>query len=212
MDEFKADEAAVLSHVSAGSPRWTGAPSIDLAHQLNEQCIDLVCEFAAASSPAELPQFILQNRALWGRLDRQARKRVASLPFVIVDLRFKDAEWWRQIMGQPLLIHAGPTFFSDLATEVLLFARQAAREDLSVAKTMFAMVAPVASLIVSLTLQQVRSIASNSTHELRVRWDHDPESWRELLLACQNADELSMAAARRQAKLLFCGELVGAAT
>jgi hypothetical protein len=37
MDEFKTDDEA-----SEASPRWTGAPSIPLAHQLNAQCIELV--------------------------------------------------------------------------------------------------------------------------------------------------------------------------
>jgi hypothetical protein len=32
MDEFKTDEAAEMPQGSASSPRWTGAPSIALAH------------------------------------------------------------------------------------------------------------------------------------------------------------------------------------
>jgi len=45
MDEFETDNKA-----SAASPRWIGARSIPLAHQLNEQCVELVCELAATSS------------------------------------------------------------------------------------------------------------------------------------------------------------------
>jgi phosphoenolpyruvate carboxylase len=43
MNEFKTDDAAEISQGSASSPRWTGAPSIALAHELNEQCVELVC-------------------------------------------------------------------------------------------------------------------------------------------------------------------------
>jgi hypothetical protein len=74
MDEFKTDEA------SAASPRWTGAPSIPLAHQLNEQCVELVCELANNPSAQELPPFILENRDLLRLLEPDARKRVAALP------------------------------------------------------------------------------------------------------------------------------------
>src|SRR5258707_874982 len=94
MDEFETEEGTELPQVSAASPRWTGAPSIALAHQLNEQCVELVCELAATSSTQELPQFVLQNRDLLRLLEIEARKRVAAFPFVIVDLRFKDAKSW----------------------------------------------------------------------------------------------------------------------
>jgi hypothetical protein len=41
MDEFETDEAAKLPQGSATSPRWTVAASIELAHRLNEQCVEL---------------------------------------------------------------------------------------------------------------------------------------------------------------------------
>ena len=217
MDEFKTEEASELPQVSATSPRWTGAPSIALAHQLNEQCVKLVCELAATSSHQELPQFVVQNHDLWRLLETEACKRVAAFPFVIVDLRFKDAQS-RQRAGEGHLmspngstLYAGipPKVFEDLVLETLLFARQAAREDISVAKAMFAMTSPVASLIASLTLQQVRTIAiGNTQQQFRVRWDSDPQFWGELLVACRAGDERAMAAVRRQGKLLFCGELI----
>jgi len=75
VDEFKTEEASELPQVSATSPRWTGAPSIALAHQLNEQCVKFVCELAATSSHQELPQFVVQNHDLWRLLETEARKR-----------------------------------------------------------------------------------------------------------------------------------------
>jgi len=36
----------------------------------------------------------------------------------------------------------------------------------------------------------------------------DPEFWRDLLTACREGDEQSIAILRRQGKLLFCGELI----
>lgn len=216
MDEFETEEAGEIPQVAATSPRWTGAPSIALAQQLNEQCIELVCELATASSTQELPPFVSQNRDLWRLLEPEARKRVAAFPFLLVDLHFKDAEWWREA-GEGRLMRStdatfytgvSPKLFEDLALETLLFARQAAREDVDVAKAMFAMTSAVASLIASLTLSQIRAIASANTSELKVRWNSDPEFWGDLLVACRAGDERAMAALRRHAKLLFCGELI----
>jgi hypothetical protein len=207
MDEFETDKAAELPKGSQASPRWTGAPSIELAHRLNAQCVELACELAV-SPHQTLPAFILHNRDLWRLLESEARKSVAAFPFVIIDLRFQDAAWWREV-GRALSINSAlSTPFSDLALETLLFARQAAREDINVAKAMFAMTSPVANVIASLSLQQVRAIALNSSQQLRVRWDNDPDFWGELLVACRAGDEQAMAALRRQGKLLFCGELV----
>jgi len=71
---------------------------------------------------------------------------------------------------------------------------------------MFAMTWGVASLIASLTLSQVRSIAVANAGQLQVRWDTDPELRRDLLIACRSADEPELAAIRCQAKL--GGELI----
>jgi hypothetical protein len=182
---------------------------------LNAQCVQLVCELAV-SPHQTLPAFVHQNRDLWRLLEPEARKRVAAFPFVIVDLRFKDAEWWHKVSGKlstnpaDSVLYNGvpPKLFEDLALETLLFARQAAREDINVAKAMFAMTSQVARLIASLTLSQVRAITLRNTSHLRVRWDNDPEFWCDLLTASRAADEQGMPALRRQAKLLFCGELI----
>jgi hypothetical protein len=213
MDEFKTDDKA-----SAASPRWIGARSIPLAHQLNEQCVELICELANDLSTEDLPPFILENRDLWRLLEPEARQRVAVFPFVIVDLRFKDAEPWQLAWeGHPMapadsMLYRGvrPKLFEDLALETLLFARQAAREDVNVAKPMFAMTLSVARLIASLTVSQVRAIALRNASQLRVRWHNDPEFWRDLLTACRAGDARALAAIRQQAKLLFSGEFVSA--
>jgi hypothetical protein len=207
MVEFKTDEAAQLPEGAPAPPRWTGAPSIELAHQLNAQYVELVCELAVSPHPT-LPASVLQNRDLWRLLEPESRKRVAAFPFVIVDIQFKDTEWWRMISGGLSMNPVDSMPFSDLALEALLFARQAAREDVVVAKAMFAMTSPVASLIASLTLRQVRAIASICGQKLLVRWDDNPEFWRDLLIACRSGDEQALAAVRRQGKLLFCGDFV----
>jgi hypothetical protein len=219
MNEIKTDEEADLPEDAAALPRWTGAPYIPLGQQLNEQCVELVCELANNSAAQELPTFILHNRDLWRLLEPEARKRAAAFPFVIVNLRFNDTDSWQQASDGHLMtpVDIGdcaryssipPKLLEDLALETLLFARQAAREDASLAKVMFAMTPAVVRLIASLTVSQMRAIAVANAGQLRVCWGNDPEFWGELLVACRADDEKALAAICRQGKLLFLGEPV----
>jgi hypothetical protein len=100
-----------------------------------------------------------------------------------------------------------PKVFEDLVLETLLFAREAAREDIRVAKAMFAMTSPVASLISSLTLLQLRTIAIANTPRVRVRWDSDPEFWA-TYSSPFGARRASYGRTSSRAKLLFCGEII----
>ena len=157
----------------------------------------------------------MQNRDLWRLLEPDARKRVAAFTFVIVDLCFQCgivAARLSRTLDEPYRLHTLRRYsaetLEDLLLETLMFVRQAAREDISVAKAMFAMIPSVATTIASLTLPQVRTVAVGNTRRLRVRWDSHPEFWGDLLVACRGRDETALATLRRQGKLLFCGEFV----
>jgi hypothetical protein len=214
MDEFGLEHKT--GDPQSSPPKWKGAPSIRLAQQLNEQCIDLFCELAIDSSPDVPWSLVASNRDLWIRLDATARKRLAVFPFVIVDVRFKDEAWWRSA-GQErpvaLRAHAGSsampsTRYDYLVLETLMFAWQVAREDRHVAQLVFAMTPAVADCIAALTMQHVRTIAVEGSRYLRIRWDDEPQFWRELLICAREGDEAALTALRRDAKLLFCGELI----
>lgn len=193
--------------------RWKGAQSIGLAQQLNEQFIDLFCDLSHDAPAGIAFPLVAATQFLWRGLDQTARKRLAYFPFVIVDLRFGDLQWWRAAAGNGVngrVRPAGepPTRYEDLALETLMFAWQVAREDRSVAMMIFAMPLPVADCIAELTMQQVRMFAAQSAKCLRIRWDQDQNFWRKLLMAVRDPDEAALAGLRREAKLHFCGELV----
>lgn len=197
-------------------PRWMGASSIRLAHQLNEQCIDLLCDIAIESPRETLCSLLALNRDLWIRLDGAARKRLALFPFVIADVRFKDVAWWLGLSRQQPAVIRAPEVLSvggvpccdHLALETLMFAWQLAREDRRVAQIVFGMAPAVADCIGALTMQQVRITAGEGVRFFRVRWDDQPQFWRELLISAREEDEAALIALRRDAKLLFCGELI----
>lgn len=193
--------------------RWTGARSIGLAQELNEQVIELCCEMALEAVPGSPLPLVAMHRDLWGRLDPISRKRLSRFPFVLIDLRFGDVAWWHTAAGSGAnardhFTGAAPaTRWDGLSLETLMFGWQAAREDRSVASMLFAMPRPVADYIATLTMQQVRMLAVESAQYLRVRWDNDPRLWRELLIAARE-DEAALEVLRREAMLRFCGELI----
>jgi hypothetical protein len=196
------------------SPRWKGARSLKLAQELNTRCIDLLCDCAAMPFVEGLPMMLRANRNLWCQLNAQARWRLAAFPFVIVDVRFRDEVWWRgkgkmQGVAEPPL----PDAFlreprESLLLETLMFAWQVAREDPRVAQILFAMTQPVAHLISSLAMQDIRTIAIERSNFLRFRWDDNAQLWRELLVAVTTDNEEALDELRLHAKLLFCGDLI----
>jgi hypothetical protein len=195
-------------------PRWKGAKSIQLAHQLNERCVELLSELAANATIIDtLPPALRENRDLWSDLSVDARRRLAALPFVIVDVRFRDEQWWRALGKLP-----SPTDVceeglpaercEDLLLETLMFAWQVAREDSHVARMIFAMTRPVARIIGELAIREIRTLATEHTACLRIRWSDNALFWRELLERVRGEDASALEDSMLHAKLLFCGDLI----
>lgn len=196
--------------------RWKGAGSITLAHHLNQQFIELLCELAVDGTSGDSIPVIASYRNQWRTLDPIAQRRLSLFPFVIVDLRFSDVNWWRAAAsnGQHGRGHTDGSATAGrwnwLALEALMFGWQVARADCCVASMLFAMPPVVADCIAALTMQQVRTLGVESANRMRLRWDNDPHLWRELLMAGNEGDLPALEALRSDAKLRFCGELIQA--
>lgn len=198
-------------------PRWKGAQSLELVHQLNERCIELLCDVAAAQPGGLSLACVADNRELWLQLDPRARRRGARLPFVIVDAHFMDEEWWRCISGSQLRVADRITETSNglprqasenLMHETIMFAWQSTRWDKTVAMLSFGMLRSVAETIASLTPQRVREIATCESSAVQVRWGGDSNFWRHLLLAAQADDLERLTELHMHAKLLLCNQLI----
>ena len=209
-------ESEDTSHeaMSATAPRWKRSQSLDLVHQLNEHCLELLAGVAAADAGSELP-LVSANRDLLAQLRPDARKRAALLPFVIVDLHFADEAWWQRAIGAPAsTLHDPdstnwlPSELSErLVQETLMFAWQMARSDRTAARVSFGMSPAVAVIIGELMPGQVRDIASRKGASLRMRWQDDSRFWRELLLAVGAQDNEAIAELHLHAKLQLLGPL-----
>lgn len=186
MNDVTVDPSTPPSTINSDSPRWRSARSVQLACHLNVQCMSVLHALAVSSSREQAPAFVRKNLDLFIRLSAEARFRAAQMPLCIVDVRFRDFEWFREVSSEPEKPAADPAascqipieFCENLMLETLDCARQCAIENISAAKVMFGMSDSVAAILASLNVSQLRVITTHHAHCLRVRFDNNPVFWR----------------------------------
>jgi hypothetical protein len=179
----------------ATAPRWKGSQSLELVYRYNERCLGLLCGPNAGPIAAR-SLAIAANLDLLRNLDRRNLGRAARLPFVIMDLRFADGAWWRDLLQASPFNAGSPAILTPeaespdlvIARETVMFAWQTARWDRSTAQLSFGMSTRVVEVISHLSPAQVTEISSTQSDELRLRWDDDLKFWRDLLLAAASSD------------------------
>lgn len=129
------------------------------------------------------PEFVTAVGPMLGSLSESDQLRAASLPFLLVDLRFHDPEWWEGYSeAKP---NSAPTPAHDttisLTRSALVLAWHTARVDRHAALLMLGLSPQVADLIAALHLQDIDHIAAIHSHELRPRWARQTIIWRQLL-------------------------------
>ena len=204
-------------------PRWKGAQSIGTVHRFNERCLDLLCAVASSSTPETTSPVIRENRELWIGLDIEARRRIAKMPFVILDAHFKSADWWRRVaqsVADPSLGATAteivesrsasslpPEASKILMHEAMMFAWQLVGSDRTTAMMAFGILGRVTEIIAELTPKDIREIATREHSAITIRWADDVKLWREFLVAANAGDDNRLAALHLQVKLLLCGDL-----
>jgi hypothetical protein len=205
-------------------PRWKGAQSIGMVYGFNERCIELLCAVAPSSNSQTTSAAIAENRELWINLNIDARRRIAKIPFVIMDANFKRDDWWHRVSqsvvdsalsDSPAAENVGaystsgfsPEASKNLMQETIMFAWQLVGSDRTTAIMSFGMVAPVAEIISELTPKEVREISTREHSAVKLRWADDVKLWRDFLLAANAGDDDRLAALHLHAKLLICGDM-----
>lgn len=192
------------------TPQWRGRHSLELVCQFNQRCLQMVGEAVASDNGFTAPA-LAENRTLWATMDDAARMRAAQLPFVIMDARFADTEWWRNIAEGRAHVDSvrGEACLSEqLMEETLLFAAQTVKWDSSVARLILGMSPTVAVWLKELSPRDVANIWRQHRTALQLRWHDKAEFWRDLLTAAVDADEEALAEYRIEAQLMFCADLV----
>jgi hypothetical protein len=157
--------------------------------------------------------------AISGRLcalSAAERNYAARFPFLLVDLRLRDLDWWQHVASHtatalsrsPWLTPLPPKLTTKLARSTLVLAWHTARVDQEAALLLLGLSRPVADLIAGLHLPDVDRISERHYQYLRPRWDNQPSVWKHLLDASRTGDQTASTAFVLRGLQLVAGHLV----
>jgi hypothetical protein len=180
---------------------WLQADALDALAELNEQCLDLLCEQAAARAARPPPARLRELEGLWCGLDGSARRRAARCPFLLVDAGFtrsarrlwlyegsvRDRDW----------LPAPAPFFTVPRTVpvtrlVLAYAWHLARSEPAAGRLFLGLSGQCVDLVSARTLRQIIQLAESEPGLLRPRWADRVRVWRDLLRAAQGGEATAL--------------------
>lgn len=195
---------------------WLRAESLAGLAELNEQCLELLCDQATSGGAGRpRPPLITQLEPLWRGLDALARRRAAHCPFLLLDAGLGRPSYrlWpdeSEVRDRDWNPHPGP-FFTVARTVpvtrlVLAYAWHLVQSERAAARLFLGISPACAGRLAACTLRQVMQLAENDPRLLRPRWPHRVQVWRELLGAAAGADPLAMEQARMRGLQLLAAE------
>jgi hypothetical protein len=197
-------------------PRTIAPEFLAPLHEVNEHCLDLIA-LVSKMEPEDAPfAMVGPLRSLLRGTRPIVRRRAARQPFALVDMNFRDAEWWTAVAQDPTRTwkdrpwrNASPKRAAvQLTQATLMLAWHMTRADLEAASVVFGMSRDVATAIASLGLSDIETIADRQFRHMRPRWEQQAEIWRELLLAAHRDDANAMRDFVVHALQLLMGEIV----
>lgn len=201
----------------ARRPLRTIAPELLLPlHEVNERCLELIA-LVAKLDPEDAPFALVGPlRSLLRGTRPNLRRRAARQPFALVDMEFRDADWWQAVKSRPSRAWkdrpwralAPKRAATQLAQTTLILAWHMTRADAEATCIVFGMSREVAQLIGSLRLSELDTIAQHQFRHVRPRWEERAELWRELLVAAQSDDSAAMRSIAIRALQFLAGEVI----
>lgn len=197
------------------SQSWLRAESLAALAEVNEQCLELLCEQAAAGVGRLRPPVLGELEPLWSALDAAARRRAASCPFLLLDAGFsggpgrlwpgercvRDRDWARE--RAPFFTVARTVPVTRL---VLAYAWHLVRSEGAAARLFLGMSPSCAGRLGVCTLRQVMQLAETDPRLLNPRWPHRPGVWRDLLAAAAAADACGLEQFRMRGLALLAAD------
>lgn len=208
---------------SPGSPpawKWTGAQTLYFVYALNERSLQVLCrrviEEGRIFPECETFEKITACQKLRFELDESARHRAAKCPFLLIDMRFQDERWWREVGDGATSPDGKNLDFSifpaeparEWSAETLTLAWHAARSDLRAASLILGSSARVAAIIAALSPRQIQSFVAREAHNLCPRWENNSVFWRELLLSAIGGKEKILTKCRLESLQLLGNDLL----
>jgi hypothetical protein len=206
--EMEADGAPDLL-----APAWLLPEMLASLREVNEECLALLAEQAGGRATEASP-LLRQFDALWGGLDRAARRRAASCPYLLLDAGFAEPRRWLGAsatqVGDAEAAYRGGFFTVPAAREVarlvFTFAWHLARSAGPAAHLLLGLPPPSAVNIGQYTLPQIQALGESHPQWLRPRWPARVQVWRELLLAAAAGEGRALERARLRGMPLLAAE------
>ena len=179
-------------------PQWLGGSALELVQAFNDRYLECLARSAQWVDTRYVPDFLRTHRRLWMAMGEDARHRASRCPFLLADLQFGNADWWRKAQSAPRMGRGefGGMFpwiiNMDLARDVLTVAWYTAREDLSLGTLLIGMSADVAELIARFSLHELWQFADRYHHSLRPRCENRSAFWGRLLRAAVRDDRATL--------------------
>lgn len=193
---------------------WLRPEMFESLVELNESCLELLADQAAARGAASSSPLLRLVAELWDRLDANARRRAAACPYLLLDAGFADPLRWRAAAAPEVGDANGAygSFFTvpstaEVARLVFTYAWHLARSQSAAARVLLGMPAPSAALIARYTLRQIQALAERRPEWLRPRWPSRVQVWRELLLAAASGEAPVLERARLRGLTLLAAEV-----
>ena len=182
--------------------------------ELNAQCLELLSEQALAQ-PVQANLFLHHVGEMWRSLDEQARRRVASCPYLLVDAGLSDPDHWRWLDERRINEAPPPpynTFFTvprapSITRQIFMYVWHLVQSKDLTAQLLMGVPTTCARLIGACTLRQAHGLAERHPDWLRPRWPNRVKLWRELLLAAASGEPLALESTYMYGLQLLAGEL-----
>ena len=177
-------------------PEFFNEETLQGIYEVNHLLLELLVAAAGRPASEARPQFVSAlGPALLG-LGASAREHLERCPVALVDLEFRNLEWWRQIecsQGASATLHSSPGCFPrlqamQLVQATLTLAWSTARSSRETAIIVFGLAPECAARLAGLGVPAIQRLAETHGHCVRPRWEADATFWRELLRIAQAAD------------------------
>jgi hypothetical protein len=195
---------------------WLQERTLRTLAEVNDDCLQLVCEQARAGGRGAVPELLAELRQAWCELDVAARRRAAGCSYLLFDAGFTETRRWgstseRSAQDRTAALAAGAFFTLPRTVEVtrlvMTYAWHLARSQSAATRLLLGMSPGCAELIGSCTLRQVTQLAETHPHWLRPRWPERVSVWRELLRCASGSDAAALERIHHRGVQLLAAEV-----
>jgi hypothetical protein len=210
---------ATASPGSLPAWKWTGAQTLEFVYALNERCLQVlgkrVTEEDCVFPECDKVELMTGRKKLWLDLNDAALRRAAKCPFLLIDMRFQNEMWWREVgngsdsYGDNSGLNVFPTESArELSAETLTLAWHTARLDARIATQVLGLSPRVVAIIASFGPREVQRISTRHAHHLRPRWGSDAAFWEQLLRTAVDDNAASLSEFHLHGLQLLGGDLL----